>query len=250
MSNPLSRFQIATGLSLLLTAGVTGSLTAQDFRVKTEVFIEGQRLPIAENLTLFTDDAVYDFSLKGGDTAIFQPTRGRFTLLDDGRRMKTELPLEVLGRFVADVQAEGLKGREPFLYQPKFDVSYRAARRKLELSSDHIIYRATGAQPSDKFASAVRRYRQFTDWTARLNTTHNRLPFARLELNRELNDRDLIPEEVERVTISPRDPSRRATVRSKQAFTWELTGQDRRRIEDVQDQLSKFKFVTWAEFRP
>ncbi|MEQ8790060.1 MAG: hypothetical protein RIC55_27435 [Pirellulaceae bacterium] len=230
---------------------MTESLDAQNFRVKTEVFAEQQRQPIAENLSLFTNDAVYDFSLKGGDTIVFEPGRGRFILLDDARQMKTEMPLEVLGRYVADLQAEGVKGDKKFLYDPQFAVSYLGVRRKLELTSDHIIYRAVGAQPPAEFANAVTRFRQFTDWTARLNATPpgTMLPFARLELNSELHSRQLIPEEVEVVYISPTQPSQRVTYRSKQAFTWELTAQDQQRLDDVQDQLAKFKFVEWSQFR-
>lgn len=244
------RRRTGPGLMIALVGCLSGAAAAQDFRVKTDVFAAGDRAPIAENLTLFTDAAVYDFSLNGGETTIFEPIVGRFVLLDPKRRLKTELPLPALGKFVADLQAEGVKNKDPNLFAPKFEVQYDGVGRKLELTSSAMIYKASGVLPGQDQRSAVKRFRQFTDWTARLNTTHSKsLPFGRMELNKELEKRGLVPEEIEVVYISRSDPTRRVTYRSRQAFTWELTGQDRRRLDEVREQRTRFKLVGWLEYR-
>jgi hypothetical protein len=168
--------------------------------------------------------------------------------------VRTQLNLAELGKYTEDLKAKGLKSKEPFLFDPRFEVNYAAASRRLTLDSKVnkvIVYRAVGAAPPAEHASAVGLFRQFADWSLRLNATHARSfpPFARMELNRELQQHGLVPEQVELEFTPSSDPSQKAVYRSRQTFAWTLTDEDQRRIELVARQLLEFTPVTFDAYR-
>jgi hypothetical protein len=228
------------------------SLVAQDFRVETQVYAGSDPQPYASNLTLFAGGAAYDFALASDETTVFDPAHERFALLDTKRKVRTELNLAELGKYTEDLRAkERLKSKEPFLFDPRFKVSYAAASRRLTLDSPVIVYRAVGIAPPAEQSSAVGMFGQFADWSLRLNATHARSfpPFARMELNRELQQRGLVPEQVELEFTPSSDPSQKAVYRSRQTFAWTLTDEDQRRIELVARQLLEFTPISFDAYR-
>ena len=62
-----------------------------EFRVDTEVFKNDDKKPILEQLTIFAaDGTVYDFQLTAPrETTVFDSRHGRFTLLDETKKVKS-----------------------------------------------------------------------------------------------------------------------------------------------------------------
>jgi hypothetical protein len=223
-------------VSLALYVAVPGGnvVVAEDFRIDTDVFLEDNaEEPIAETLTLFSGGLVYDFILSGSEeVTIFDVDRGNLVLLDTERQMKTSLTTQELLALSAKMRvlAEGDKLAE--LFFPEFSTQFDVDGMQLVLTSPRLTYRVAATRP--KLAGGAQRFRQFADWYARLNAIRpgNMPPFARLELNAALADRELVPEEIEReVVLERRFGNKKSRVRSKHSFVWMLSGTDRKRIE-------------------
>ncbi len=72
----------------------TGNLSAtfgQDFRIDTEVFVDGRKEPIAESLTLFVEGRIFDFGSAESEIALIDRAHGQMTLLDPVRKKQTSL---------------------------------------------------------------------------------------------------------------------------------------------------------------
>ena len=60
---------MATKARLIIAATLIGMIcsgwaaTAQEFRIETDVFVAGEKEPVGETLTIFTNGLVYDFLL-------------------------------------------------------------------------------------------------------------------------------------------------------------------------------------------
>ena len=98
-------------LAALATFMTANSLFAQanDFRMETEIFVEGAVQPTAKSLTLFSGSTVYDF-LSGndqqGEITVFDVRRGRFVVIDGQRKLKTTLTKEYLTKFLEQVKSQ------------------------------------------------------------------------------------------------------------------------------------------------
>src|SRR6185436_19830728 len=93
------------GILALLLAGPLAAV-AQDFRMDTEIYVDDDKKkpPASETLTIFKDGRVYDFVLTDPqEITIFDPQRGKFTLLDPVRKMKAEVATQDLLQFVLDL---------------------------------------------------------------------------------------------------------------------------------------------------
>jgi hypothetical protein len=241
-------------MSLALWATLPGGhvVVAEDFRVDTDVFLEDNaEEPIAETLTLFSRGIVYDFILSGSEEiTIFDVDRGNLVLLDTERQMKTSLTTQELLSLSAKMKVlvEGEKLAEVFF--PEFVTQFDVDGPQLVLTSPRLTYRVTATRP--KLATAAERFRQFADWYARLNALRpgNMPPFARLELNSALADRELVPEEIEReVVLEGRFANKKTRVRSKHSFVWLLSGTDRKRIEKADRLRAEYSpAVSLAEY--
>jgi hypothetical protein len=229
------------------------SATAEDFRIETDVFLGAEKEPVAQNLTLFTGSLVYDFPLIGPqEITVFDALRGRFILLDVPRKTKTTLQTQELLEITAaiKVQAQGLDGVFAFAADPQFKRDVEEQAGWLKLSSSLMTYRARGVTPQLSGAAAT--YRDFADWYARLNATRpgNLPPFPRLELNRLLEERQEVPEEVELI-VEPKTrwAGRKLVVRSRHIFNWRLSNTDRKRIDTAGGYMADFQAVGFQEYR-
>ncbi|MFV1964090.1 MAG: hypothetical protein ACC628_01610, partial [Pirellulaceae bacterium] len=232
-------------VTLAFSVALVGANTAhaEDFRVDTDVFLGGgAEEPVAETLTLFSQGLVYDFILNGSEEiTIFDVNRGNVVLLDTERRMMTSLTTEQLLEFSAKIKTLAQGDEWSALFFPQFDTQFDAHNRQLELVSPNLTYRVTGIRP--KMPGAARQFRQFADWYARLNAIRpgNLPPFARLELNRALEDRELVPQEVDReIVIAGRFGSKELRARSIHSFVWMLSGTDRKRVEKASRLRAEF----------
>ncbi len=238
------------GIAILALAAST---SADEFRVESDIFVGNQKEPIAKNLTLFSSGLVYDFPRLGPEEiTVFDPARGRFVLLDPQRKVKTTVTTQELLELAAamKVHARELTGAFAFAANPEFDQEMDDETGWLTLSSPSLTYRARCIAP--EVPSAVARYRGFADWYARLNATRpgSLPPFARMELDKAISERQQIPQEVE-LTIEPerRFVGRKLVVRSKHLFNWRLSNTDRRQIEQAGTYMAEFEAVSVGVYR-
>lgn len=242
---PAPRLIVATCTATLLACS---TLAAQDFRVETDVFVGKQKEPLAQYLTLFQASTIYDFALAGSQqVTVFDVTRGRFLLLDVQREIKTELTTRDIDAFHERLR-ERVADRDASLFQTQFEYQFEEAGGWHVLVGEDVEYRARGLTP--KYPDAAERYRVFADWYARLNAMRpgNPPPYARLELNRLLAEKQLLPESIERSLTAGRITPRRLEARSEHHVNWRLSEPDQQRIRRVGDQLASFKAVSVAAF--
>lgn len=229
---------------------MTTTATAQDFRIESEITLDDEKQPVSENLTLFAAGIVYDFSLVGPkEITIFDPRREQFVLLDVERKMRLTLSNDQILQMNAAIRTAS-NDRDPFFFDPKFEESFDEDDRSLTLSNERIQYAAQGSVPDEE--ATILQYRQFADWYARLNATRpgTMPPFARLELNRAMAARGIVPEQV-RLTIYPKHRflSRKTEAKSKHLFVWQLSNTDRTRIEKANHYRATFDEVSFRTYR-
>lgn len=244
-------------LLLALTPLVGVSVFGQEFRVETEIFLDRASKPMIESLTLFSGEVAYDILLTPvSETTVFDIRRGKITLLDRKRQLRATLTTEQLLEFSAAIKQRGSqKVEQAAFFEPAFETTYNAEQLLVTLSSEPLTYRARGIAARSE--EAAQRYRQFADWYARLNAMqpNNLPPFGRLELNKALAERGLIPQEIERTIVRERPlTDRTSVVTSKHTVNWLISGTDRKRIEEAGQQLVNFREVLpqeyWADLFP
>jgi hypothetical protein len=246
-------------LNFALVLALPALAGGQDFRVDTELFIEAEKEPAIETLTVFTDGLVYDFVLtEPHEVVILDTARGRFSLLDESRQVRSSLGTQELLDFTLALEQHAAQAKDSlfsFAARPKFQTTEKVLEQngqslvELRLAGKPLEYVALGQRPERPEAAKI--YRHFADWYARLNATRpGNLPSgARLALNEELALRELLPREVTR-TITPANPlARKIEVRSRHLVNWTLSGEDRRRIERASDWLAKYRAVSYDEYR-
>ncbi len=246
------RLAVFVGVIMLAPAVV-----AQEFRIETEVYRDGEAEPISENLTLFSGDLIFDFLLAADRTrfpeeiVVYQSSKKSFVLLNTARQIKTEIIEGEVLKILAALQSSSVaSGDNEFLFHPVFDEQYDVTTGWLTLQSPQLTYRTRGQQPGR--TNDLHRYYEFLDQFSRLNATDPRRmpPFARLKLNAAIKKYSFIPEEVE-ITLLPRidPPSDPITLRSRHTVMWQLSDKDQQRIESAKRYWMDFEKVNLAEFR-
>jgi hypothetical protein len=254
--------------SLILIAiafALPGPAAAQDFRIDTEVFVgpldKKDIQPVSETLTIFANEMVYDYLLaEPREITLFDPLRGRFTLMDESRKVKASLSTEEVLRYVLSFDSHAAQSKDPlfaFAADPQFESSSEEVREngqalvRITLTGKPLSYVALGQKP--QHPQSVRAYRQFADWFARLNVARpgNLPPNPRMVLNQTLADQGLLPLEVTRTIVSSGTFGRekKLEVKTRHLVNWTLSGEDRKRIEHAGDCLARFQAVSFDEFR-
>lgn len=100
---------------------------------------------------------------------------------------------------------------------------------------------------SAKDSSMVLQYRDFADWSARLNMLlpPKYPPFLRLELNKQIAERTMLPSRIDRVS---RHNNKTIAYRSQLIVNGRLSKEDERSLIHVGQLLISSKEVTDAEF--
>jgi hypothetical protein len=245
--------------ALLAGASWWSSAIGQDFRIDTEIFIGDEKQPAAEMLTIFSQGLVYDFLLSGQEEITMLDTvRGRFTLIDPVRKVKCGLSVQDVLQQTLSLEAHAAESKDAlfmFAAAPQFETKVEEATEngqptvRLNLSARPMEYAVT-ARPTDR-PEAVTAFRYFADQFARLNALRpgNLPPGARLELNKALAERKLLPLEITR-TIPPATPlGRKLVVRSRHLVNWSLSGEDRKKIDRAGTCLAEFGSIGFEEYR-
>ncbi len=231
---------------------------SDDFRIESQVYSGRQMKPVSENLTLFTDKVVYDFLFDQENAAtvteivIYDLDKERFVLLDTQRELKLEIQSAALNELLITLKSsEPWREKYPFLLEPAFEVNYDEALHRLEMTSKNMTYSVQVESPARSQAFPV--YGRFIDAYSQLNATDPQKlpPFARLELNRELKSRRVMPTEVE-MTMEIPNPglgSTQVSATSKHSVIWQLSKTDHERIETANRSWTKYRNATLGEYR-
>lgn len=233
---------LALGLSCAVSA------LADDFRIDSKVYLKSK--PIAENLTLFHGDRVYDFMSNPSEITVFDPAPGRmrFLLLSPARKMRTEVKVAEVSKLMERLR-EYAKSSEDgfmkFLADPQFEESYDASTGVLKMTSPWMEYKLTTLDAPS--AQVSEQYSQFSDWYAKLNTmtTPGKIPpFARMVVNNALKKHKQVPSDVE-LTLHLKEE---VTLTSDHKVAWRLLEDDMQKIRQVDDYLARFKSVSFQEY--
>jgi hypothetical protein len=223
---------------------------AENFRIETKVFEGKNKSPVSETTTIFCEGVVYDFLKSPGQTAIFSrpngKNAGRFILLDDDHRIRTEISTKKLEGAMLNLRTWAGKQSDKFLKfaaNPEFEETFEPGSGQLVLAS-HVESYTVETTPA-KRPKAAAEYREFLDWYAQLNTllTGSPPPQPRLELNKSLSRHKAIPKTVE-LTRAGRDEP----LRAEHDFTWMLSQDDMARIEEANASLASYRDVTNEQY--
>jgi hypothetical protein len=227
---------------------------AADFRVDNRVYSGDSKDPVSLSCTIFHQAVVYDFMQNPAETIIFDKASGRIVILDDTRQIRTQLSTSELDDFTRKLKDRAVKRQDSlmqFLAEPIFEERYDSARRELILFSDLVNYRAITASAEN--AAVAAQYREFSDWSARLNAyliPGARPPFARMKLNEALAKREAIAREVTLTITVLQDGKRQpATVRSEHLLSATLAPTDMQRIEHARKSMTSYKLVSFDKYR-
>ncbi len=237
-------------------------LSAEEFRIETQVFVDDQTEPVDEKLTLFDRGIVYHFHSDPPQVCVFKESSGaspgRFVLLDSARRLRTELKTDEIRDFMKQLKVSAASQSDPivrFAADPHFDESYvdepDGTGGELTLESDVLHYRIVTQKAKDRLH--LDRYREFSDWNAQLTTMLNvgsTPPFPRLAVNAAIAEREVLAREVH-LTISARRPYREdeVSIHAVHLIHWRLSKEDRQQIDRVASDLVTFKPVKFSEYR-
>lgn len=222
---------------------------AEEFRIETEVFVDDGKEPTVETVTIFSEGVVYDFLRTGvEEITVFDRDRSRLVLMDTQRKVKTELTLDSILTYVAQMKAQLSEGDQEFLVGEEMKATDNEDG-SLALTNGHVTYRAEGTAPKSKEAAVE--YQQFADWYARLNAMRrgNSPPFARIHLNSELASRGQIPKTIERTIVQRRGlQEKKQVLRSQHLANWRLSQSDRKLIDRAGSCLADFADVSFREY--
>ncbi len=229
------------GLTAAL-ALIPGTARTQDFRIETDVFVDDEREPRFESLTIFQGDYVYDFSQNGNqEVTVLDQRRQRFILLDPKLRRQTSFTTAQVLEVNAYLRAQSATDkRSP---PEKFAVSIDEQDRRVTVVGERLKYTAQAQTPRFELAAAL--YQNFADWYVRLNAMRqgNPPPFARIRLNTALADKGWIPERVERTQVGGR-----GKVWTRHYPLWILSRTDRERLANVGEMMATYTAVSPEEY--
>ncbi len=260
MKRRQSRVAIGWILPSLLACGLVAVsresvLHADDFRIATQVYTGEETQPTIETITVFADGVVYDFLTMDSEgrhreeITVFDPKRDRVVLLDPRRRVKTTLTKGFVFDFVAQIKARLLDTNRTEFADPKFELAYDGETERLILKNERMKYEIRGMR--SKTRESFKQYIEFADWCARVNAVRpgNAPPFARLQVNSELADRQWMPTEVVRTIFYRKGlRTREYTMRTRHQTSWVLSQSDRQRIDRAGTAMAAYQPVRYAEF--
>lgn len=240
-------------LTFVCSLASAGAARADDFHVGNRVFFPDK--PPVASTTLFAAGRVYDFlEARDGkimEAMVFDKPNDLIILLDPNRQMRTEISTgEVstqMGRLREAAKQPSLPESVRFSANPKFSERVDPKSGKLTLDGKWMQYVVTAEAPKNPFTA--KHYNEFADWLAQTNSLLNppSMPFARLKLNEVLKQRQEIPTEIE-LTMKPEGRRKPYVIRSEHRIQPGLSASDKRRIDDVAEQLHTFNLVTFEAY--
>lgn len=237
------------GVFLLASLTFSAPLSAQEFRIETDVFVDDQKEPVQETLTIFFDGIVYDFLLTGvEEITVFDSQRNRLVLMDERRQVKTELAMSAILSYTAQMETRLGEPDKQYLLGKEVRTNVEDGGW-LTMANDQVTYRAEGIEPKDPHVAA--QYQQFADWYARLNAMRmgNLPPFMRIQLNAELASKNQIPKTIERTLVQKKGLKKvKQTLCSRHLANWRLSTTDRKMIDRATSNMAAYRTVSFQEY--
>jgi hypothetical protein len=247
------RFSTLIFFALLFCFNAESDVGAQQFKIESQIYINGEDQPSSSNVTMFSDGLVIDFQTKGTqahEVTILQPKQHQTILLDRLRRMKLVLDdvqlikmADALRRETAQDKAAG------FLVNERFEETILFDNRTATLKSPSIEYTVRGSRPTDLKVFPI--YSNFIDAFTRLQVSdpHAFSPFPRMRLNETIRKVGWIPSAVT-VTFEPNQLMKHGlTASSKHTYISELSSADQAQIAEIKNEWLNFELVDLYEFR-
>ncbi len=216
------------------------------FRVDTYIYQDAKKEPVKETLTLFYEGAYYDFAMDATQAVTFiDPRRGRIVLLSPRRQIKTSFHTASLLNDVSEARTKITNSELASVLEAVNKVTFDDQSGKLKVGDTTLSYEATLQTPKE--TSMALQYADFADWSARLNAVlpPHFPPYLRLELNRQIATRGMLPQTILRVTLHN---NRKSVIRSELTAIGLLSRDDNDKIQSVGELLQTCKEVPAAEF--
>jgi len=253
-SHAITRYALLAVAMVVVCPAFSPSLaTADDFRVRNEVFLVGQEEPISSSTTVFRGNEVYDFLDDPAETIVFDRRSKIFVLLDVKKRVRAELTAKQVTTFVDELQDRAAKSTKPlarFWAKPQFEESVDQSGQVV-LASRWMTYRLRLTPWKER--SIPDSYAQFSDSYARLNTIINpgsRPPAARFLVNAAMARRGATPVEVNLTLLASESPSAEPVkLRSQHKLATKPTQDDLDRIAAAEQQMKTFRRVKFEDYR-
>ncbi len=258
----------------LITVAVSFSTSfAQQFSVTTKVVQplpdaapgEPQEEVVATSMTLFHAGKVFDWLPAVGEVTVFEPTHERFILFNGKKRVATTVTFEQIqqlldaardetANYVSRLEsrnerdARTVVGPLKFQLKPDFNEEFVSSSKHLKLDSPHYSYQVDCGKA--QVSEATEEYLEFADWAARLNYVlhpRSQFPSPRLELNRSLRRRQMIPLRV-KVNVAFDRPW---VLEARHRFVWGFQYKERQHIQHWEAQLHnpEIKAVSFRDYQ-
>lgn len=227
-----------------------------EFKIETEVFGDDPQSPVSRNLTLFSENLVFDFRFSRNsagepdEITIFDSSQRNFILLDSKRKTRLKIDnlqlLRILDGMGKDLKENGATG---YLVFGEFQEDYQSRTNRVTVSNDFISYSAAGERPINE--SILKLYFEFVDHYTLLSVTDPRRmpPFARLQLNNAVKKYGFIPAQISLI-VKPSDfNSIGFEAASRHRVKEELDSGDQKLIANARKNWAEFRQVDLAEYR-
>jgi hypothetical protein len=220
-------------------------LTAADWSVHNRVFADN--VLVSDSQTVIQHEAIYDFlqETNSGQSriSIYYPRRRTFRMLDPQVSIQAEVPEDEILRLIADMAFRAKKSDKTvrFAAAPTFRVETENDNTRLRLIAD--VWKYDLEVFPNEIDGRADQYKLFSDAFARLNVLWFPMPpNARLELNRELHARKLLPHRVDLYVGDEHSFS-------QHEYSWVISPSLRQELEIVGRHLKEFRIVSVQQFR-
>ncbi len=235
---------------------VAQSPAAKEFRIESQVYVDGSDTPASQNVTLFARGIVYDFQLPGGgskdatEIVMFDEGKRQLILLDVARQLSWTVADIRLLKMVDQLRRETANSdKAKFLVSEPFTEDHDWSNDQVSLASESIKYIVRGKRPDD--ASILPRYYDFLDQFTRLAASDPQRmpPFARLSLNQTIKSMGWMPSEV-KISIEANEFFKQPLkASSKHVMIMSLSDEDHERIAFARRCWAEFKNCSLVEYR-
>jgi hypothetical protein len=221
---------------------------AVEFRVESKVYADDGQQPLEHRIALFDEKATYDIgAVDVGRSSILLRDQEVLILIDTVKKKYTRISRIDLARHFV-LQQDRIRKMAPdrqAALNPSLKEEGDRQSKTLTLTNPHLTY---SARLVTKSPEIVRRYREFTDWHARLNAIMpgSPSPSPRLALNKAIATRDAVPTEVTKTHIV--DTKIRSRLRSEHRYEKKWRDDDRRRVKQIMDSYRGYQEVELADF--
>ena len=233
------------------TSNAAGETNTHSFHVATKVVL-GEADKPSRSETIFLGAKVYDNNSpedENSTIAVFDLDQRIVHLLNRASQSRCSVSFQEIQEFQAwaSTVAAKRRGLIGFMANPRFTHEFDPERRTIRLISPWMTYEAVSLHQQG-VANVVDRFTEFADWSKQLATVLYQGPpaQARMELNRELKDKNFL---VAQVTLRVgKGPDAQAAT-SYHTYHYELSDEQHQFIRDVEKDLKRFDQVSFSAFR-